>query len=214
MKKESKISTRKALIEYSFLSKSFYEGIKNEIYNIDLAKLSGGRSSLDLSEEETKGLPFINDFNDVYTNSEDFWVDLCTTFSIDMPGNFREDYIEPKNGLIDEKDHFSYGRMDIGFGLEGYGAVNGGRGNHIDKFNRVISCLLYFSDQSDFEGGQFCFTNKEGEVDQIINIDENLLIASVQDANGWHKVMPVTKVRKPRVALYFALSTSYRHWKR
>jgi hypothetical protein len=201
---------RKVFTQYNFLPHSLYNDIKSEIDNIDTDKLTAGRSCLDLPEDEIKGLqlPFINHFNELYTNSQTFWKSLCMIFSIDMPRDFREDYIEPKSGRISEKNYFSYSRMDVGWGLEGYGICHGGRGNHIDNYTRIISCILYFSDQSDFEGGEHCLTDSKGNVDQKINIAENLLIASVQDSNAWHKVNPIKKVIKSRISIYFALSHS------
>jgi hypothetical protein len=130
--------------------------------------------------------------------------------------NFNPEFIEPSDGLIRTEEKFFYGRMDVGFGLEGYGLFNGGKGNHIDNFNRVISCLLYFTDQSEIEGGEFEITNKEGLTEQRVSIRENMCIMSVQDSKAWHRVNPVNRLvnGNPRTAIYFALSYSQKYFDR
>ena len=208
---------KRMLVNYGFLPQEFYNQVKNEILEIDLNTLRGGRSSLDFTEEMFV-TPSLHDFRRYIANNEQFWISLCSQLGISYPKHleFDKEYIEPKNGLVREQKQFLYSRMDIGFGFEGYGLLKGGKGNHIDNYNRIISCLLYFSDQDSFDGGQFQSTDKDGNILQEFNIRENMFIASVQDADGWHRVEPVTKLRdgNPRIAIYFALSTTFKYFDR
>lgn len=203
-----------AFIKYNFLPEQFYKAIKEEIDAVDLSSLKGGRSSLDLREDQIT-TPALMDFNWNFTNNSNWWEKCLYYLGTEIKqSEFKPNFIEPPNGLFQTDEKFLYGRMDVGYGIEGYGVVNGGKGNHIDNFNRIISCLLYFSDQSDMEGGEFEITNAKGETLQRINIRENLLIASVQDKDGWHRVNPVRSVKSPRKAIYFALSYSQKYWER
>ena len=205
---------RKAIVRYNFLPDDFYQKLKKEVLGIELTGLHGGRSSLDLPEQDIK-TPTLKSFNDVYTNNIAFWRGQCLRLGLDIDLNFNASYIEPIDGLIETNEQFFYGRMDLGFGFNGYGEINGGKGNHIDNFNRVISGLLYFSDQKDFEGGEFEFTDKDGNTDQSINIAQNMAIFSVQDKDGWHRVNPLKEIKEyPRIAIYFALSYSQKYWNR
>lgn len=202
---------------YNFLPFDFYESLRDEIRDIDLEKLSGGRSSLDVTEDMFT-TPKLQDFRRYIANNPEFWKHLCINLNIMYPDymDFNKDFIEPVNGVFKSNDTFLYSRMDVGLGFEGYGLINGGKGNHIDNKNRIISCLLYFSDQDDFEGGEFLSTDKDGNVLQSFNIRENMFIASVQDEDGWHMVNPVTKLKtgNPRIAIYFALSTTFQYFNR
>ncbi len=130
-----------------------------------------------------------------------------------------EETPESRQGRLSGSDGLAYlyPRIDIGYGIEGYGKDNGGKGIHIDYPQRVVSILWYFSDQSEFEGGEFEFHRKRaGEFSLIdrIPIRENMAIICLQDHNAWHAVNPVTKLLadKPRIAAYIALSCSRPIW--
>lgn len=128
---------------------------------------------------------------------------------------FDGDYFEPRNGRRDEVNPpFLYPRLDIGYGLVGYGEVNGGRGVHIDLPQRIVSILLYFNDQAEFEGGEFEVWDGHREMIERIPIRENMAIVSLQDKGAHHRVNPVRACYQgPRVAAYLALSCSSRIWR-
>jgi hypothetical protein len=143
----------------------------------------------------------------------DFWQPYLSEFGISdiTKGMFNEGYIEERGGQHWKHDfRFFYSRMDIGYAYKGYGIDNGGKGNHIDNRNRVLSGLWYFTDQSKLNGGEFQITNKEGDVLKTIEIEENMAIISVQDKDGWHKVNPLRDGK--RIAVYFALCCSEDYW--
>lgn len=202
------------IIDYNFLPMDQYSLLKSEIYDLDLNELKSGRSSLDLPESKIN-TPQLERFNSLYTNNAHFWGVMLNRFKLGHNYDFKN-HIEPDNGVFQTNEKFMYGRMDVGFGIEGYGEINGGKGNHIDNFNRVISCLLYFSDQDDFNGGEFEVTDKYGNTLQSLKIRENMCIMSVQDKDGWHRVNPVKALLtgKPRVAIYFALSATWKYFNR
>lgn len=162
--------------------------------------------------------------------NREFWIDVllrtgCHRFSavyksvIDLP--FIEGVCESRDGVHINKykdvDQYIYSRFDIGYGLEGYGLVNGGKGPHIDMRQRVVSLVIYFSDQSDFEGGEFerwAGDREDGPSSMVerIPLRKNKAVAVVQDQFGWHAVNPVREciAGKPRIAIYSSLSVSSR----
>lgn len=145
-------------------------------------------------------------------HSFEFWKPYLEEFEIDIEkGHFMPEYFEERGGQHWQHDFkFFYARMDIGYAFKGYGISNGGKGNHIDNKNRVLSGLWYFTDQNALNGGEFCITNKEGDVKKVIPLAENKAIISVQDAEGWHKVNPLKSGK--RIAVYFALCCSQNYW--
>jgi hypothetical protein len=127
---------------------------------------------------------------------------------------FRHDYVESRAGIPDGKEVFLYGRMDIGYGVEGYGRDNGGKGVHIDMPQRIVSGLLYFTDQNQLEGGEFQRYSQDGKtLIAQYPVQRNRAILSFQAPGAYHAVNPVTKAITPRVAAYFALSCSKPLWR-
>ena len=143
-----------------------------------------------------------------HVHTESFWLPLIKKFNIKTPP-FRSAYREPRNGLHQPLNElFTYARCDVSLGLEGYGKVNGGRGRHVDNPNRIISALLYFTDQEEIQGGEFVFT----DLPLIVPLKKNRLVASTQTKDAWHKVNPVTKGQ--RKSVYMALSCSQPFYER
>ena len=226
---------------YGFLPEETYKQLKQEIDMNDAYKgkmMQGMRSHYDIVEQNIT-TPHLKSFIEKYCNNPKYWFriieDLHIKEIIDMgeeefTKKFRV-HIEPESGIDslptlqfdkegriigeEEKEEFFYSRIDVGYGLEGYGIENGGAGLHIDNPNRVISSLLYFSDQSDFEGGEFEVCNEDGSICQQISLRENLCVVSSQNKYGWHRVNPLKKVKnnKPRIGIYFALSSTVPFWK-
>jgi plasmid maintenance system antidote protein VapI len=209
-------------VVYGFLDKVFYESLKTEVVELfnKENKTVNMRSHFDITESEMI-TPNLLKFIKNYVNNPEFWLNLSKDLHIDLGKNFTKEFkefIEPNKGLneFDRLNPFFFSRVDVGYGMEGYGVINGGKGLHIDNTNRVISCLLYFNSQSDFEGGEFEICDKDGSTIQRISLQENLLISSSQNKDGWHRVNPLTKLKgdKPRIGIYFALSTNYEYWER
>lgn len=120
-----------------------------------------------------------------------------------------------KNNISKNNHPFLFPRMDIGVGLSKYGQVNGGRGPHVDNLTRLISILLYFTDQNEIVGGEHRFykiVNKNDlMIDKVLNIKQNLLLASLQTNHSFHDVIPmISGIRK---AIYFSVSCSEALWK-
>lgn len=121
---------------------------------------------------------------------------------------FNPTYQEPRGGELESGlDKFLYGRIDVGVAREGYGINNGGRGPHVDNCQRIISGLLYFTDQSELEGGEFVFCKKDGTPIQIVPIEQNLCILSRQDKEAYHFVNPLR--RGIRRFVYFSLNATW-----
>lgn len=141
-------------------------------------------------------------------------LDQLTTPLDNIP--FRATHIEGRGGLSAVTDEvFLYGRMDIGFGLVGYGRENGGRGVHIDMPQRIVSGLLYFTDQSELEGGQLEVYQADGKtLARTIDVRPNRAVLSFQSKGAYHAVRPVLKLNgiEARRSVYFALSCSEPIW--
>ena len=212
-------------VVYGFLENDFYEKVKEEINLNDSYKgkmTKGLRSHYDILEQNIT-TPYLKELIKNYANNPKFWKQLCEDLHINIGDDFEDkfkEYIEPAGGLDpsqgDKNNQFFYSRFDVGYGMPGYGVVNGGRGVHIDNKNRVISALLYFGDQSEYEGGEFDIANEDGSVCQRISLRDNLCIMSAQNKNGWHKVNPLKKLlnNRPRIGIYFALSSNCQFWER
>jgi hypothetical protein len=141
-----------------------------------------------------------------------FWEPFIAEFNIERHP-FVNLFREPRQGMqVELQPPRQYGRMDISIGREGYGLVNGGKGPHIDNKNRILSALLYFTDQEEIEGGEFIFTDSKGTPKTVIPIKKNRLIISTQDKDAWHMVNPVTKGE--RRSVYMALSQTTNYWNR
>lgn len=110
-----------------------------------------------------------------------------------------------------------YTRLDIGYGLEGYGVRGGGGGVHIDNASRLFSMLIYFNKQSDFEGGGFNFhviRDKKPETVKTVQLKENRSLISLQNNTAFHSVSEIKKCKKPRFAVYIAVASRNRLWTR
>lgn len=161
---------------------------------------------------------WVQNFHDwLYCKTQD---NVCIDLLTKIPFKTPDEYIEPRSGRIlpssSDEPPFLYARIDIGYGLEGYGELNGGGGVHIDFPQRIISILYYFTDQSELEGGEFEVHNSptSGAIG-VIPLKENMAIAMLQDQHGWHAVTPVRELLsgKPRIAAYISLSCSQKIWK-
>ena len=52
------------------------------------------------------------------------------------------------------KEPFLYPRLDLGYGIKGYGSNNGGAGIHTDNWGRLISILYYVNEPQKMNGGE------------------------------------------------------------
>lgn len=212
----------------NFLPQGLFSAMKHSLPPMEQVPNSG-RSHKDLFYEDKlfqdleKYRPSWKTFLDWWIFNHETWLKLLEDVTYDdsvmrfdpraLP--FRKHVAESDRGLrTDDSDPFLYPRIDIGYGVEGYGLHNGGCGPHIDFPQRVISLLLYFSDNVDIEGGEFVIhTNgKNGPLKQV-SVKPNMAVAMLQDEWGWHHVNPVTKATEPRIAVYAALSCSHNIWK-
>lgn len=150
---------------------------------------------------------------DKKVHSYNFWKPILDKFGLYISAPFNDYYREPRSGVVEEHFvRFLYARMDIGLGLPGYGIENGGRGLHIDNPQRIISGLLYFTDQRELDGGEFDVCDEDGCLYQRISLKENMAILSLQNEDAWHRVSPL--LSGERRAVYFALNASWRYWDR
>ena len=132
--------------------------------------------------------------------------------------DIRPEPYEVRGNILSRKNQsnelFLFPRIDIGVGLKKYGEVNGGRGPHIDNLTRLISIMIYFTNQKDIEGGEFRMYTINNEYNYVINktipIKENLLLASLQSNYAFHDVNPL--VRGERKAMYLSISCSKKIW--
>lgn len=110
-----------------------------------------------------------------------------------------------------------YSRLDLGYGSEGYGRRGGGGGIHIDNASRLVSGLVYFSDQSDMVGGEFELVRLDHEGKEcgsrLVPIRQNRGVVSLQTNSAFHRVRPVVSCERPRYALYFAIASRTRLWR-
>lgn len=143
--------------------------------------------------------------------SKSFWQPYFPNINL---YTFNPSYMEHRSGAMDPKEqrHFLYSRIDIGIAREGYGIENGGRGVHIDNKQRIISGLLYFTDQKDIQGGEFNFCTPDGRVTEKVPIKLNRAIISHQDKDAWHFVSPLK--RGIRYFVYFSLNATWQFYKR
>lgn len=183
------------------------------------------RSHKDLFQEDElfkkmmdKG-PWSEFKHDVLLN-ETYWSVLLEEFEIKdhevlvQPKNlpFNGEFSEPRGGIHEHKpdELFLYPRLDIGYAGVGYHKLP-----HIDFPQRIISCLWYFSEQDDFEGGEFEIWNGTDRITNKISIEENKSIFMLQNHEAYHGVSEIKKLKtdKPRIAAYIALSSSKPIWK-
>lgn len=149
--------------------------------------------------------------------SQTFWERIVKDYfrsEIKFNLNFKNDFRENRSGtpVFQTLRFYTYGRIDIGVAHQGYGINNGGRGVHIDNKQRLISGLLYFTNQSEIDGGEFDICDSNGQVFERIPVKKNRAIISIQNENAWHKVNPLkTGIRK---FVYFSLNSSWNFWGR
>lgn len=143
--------------------------------------------------------------------SRAFWAPFMPNISL---FEFNNSYLEPRSGVAEHGlPRFLYSRIDIGIAGPGYGINNGGRGLHIDNRQRIISGLLYFTSQSEIEGGEFCFCSPDGRIKEKHSLRLNRAIISHQDnIGGWHMVNPLRKGK--RRFIYFSLNSTWDYYER
>ena len=145
-----------------------------------------------------------------YNNNELLYNPFDLKFS-PQPYELRGNIMSRKNL---SEDLFIFPRIDIGLGLKDYGKINGGKGPHIDNLTRIISIMIYFTNQDDIKGGEFRMfnvdENYEYSLKKIINIKENLLLASLQSNSAFHDVNPL--LDGERKAMYLSISCSKVIW--
>tara|TARA_B100000287_G_C20593782_1_gene765287 strand:- start:430 stop:1185 length:756 start_codon:yes stop_codon:yes gene_type:complete len=118
-----------------------------------------------------------------------------------------------RNNNIDN-DLFLFPRMDFGVGYPGYGFSNGGRGIHTDNVTRLISIMLFFSNQKDLRKGEhllYGVENRKVKLEKKIEVKKNRLLASIQSNDAYHAVDPL--LAGERRAIYMSISCSTRIWK-
>lgn len=199
----------------NFLDTEFYNNLKDSFPDV---KNQGVRAMNDLYCEDREYLELIaknkywNDFHNLIF-SKNFWDEtMKSAFNSYFTQNFKFDpyFRESRCGTINFSqfnEKFLYGRIDIGVATAGYGINNGGRGNHIDNVQRVVSGLLYFTDQSELVGGEFQQCTENGQVLETVQVRENKCVLSIQDKNAWHKVNPLKS--GTRKFIYFSLNTNW-----
>jgi hypothetical protein len=170
-----------------------------------------------------------------YVHSEDHVRQMCSVFAESLAQHVEKGELlfEPDRLTFDEhvegrairKDVLDessgparlFTRLDLGYGIEDYGRRAGGGGVHIDNASRLFSTLIYFSDARDFEGGEFeIYECRHGlpRLYKRIATAENRAIVSLQSNVAYHAVNPVAKCVAPRYALYIAIASRRRLWKR
>lgn len=160
---------------------------------------------------------FLNFFNDNFKTDEDFYQN---------PKNFEKHFEPLEIGKVFNLNNYEnkntksllFPRLDIGYGLKGYGINTGGKGPHIDNPQRIISILFYAGGYNVINGGQHRLykvskNNKELEVNKIYEPEKNLLIATLQNNVAFHDVNPITYIEGQRNAFYLAISSNKRTWK-
>lgn len=182
----------------------------------------GFRAQNDLSCTDTEYQELLEE-SDAWTGfhnmvfSQKFWENIVKEYfqsEIKFNLNFKTDARENRAGvpIFQSLRFYTYARLDIGVATKGYGINNGGRGAHIDNKQRLISCLLYFSDQSELQGGEFQMCDSRGQVYETIPVKRNRAIISIQNENAWHKVNPLKSgIRR---FVYFSLNSSWNYWGR
>jgi hypothetical protein len=143
--------------------------------------------------------------------SKSFWEPYLPTIDV---YSYSAQYMEHRSGAMDPRERrpFLYSRIDIGVAPPGYGIENGGRGIHIDNKQRVISGLLYFTNQWELDGGEFIFCWPDGRTKRKVELEDNLCVLSHQDKNAHHYVNPLK--RGTRRFVYFSLNATWEFHKR
>ena len=112
---------------------------------------------------------------------------------------------------------FLYPRVDIGYGVVGYGKNSGGRGIHIDNLPRLISIMVFLNTPRSMTGGAHrLYGFHEGKLipKKIYRPIAGLLVASLQSNRAFHDVDPIVSIDGERRAFYIAISCSGPIWKK
>lgn len=196
-------------VSFNFLPESFYKELKETLPPPPTTR--GTRSHHDRyhvsPEWDSLPEPWLK-LRELCTSRE-FWEKIVSRFAV-LDG-YKLDLFDAKanegvQGNQIPNRPVQYPRCDLGYGGVGYGRINGGFGAHRDFKRRVISCLLYFTDQSELQGGEVQLHNRRDKVMFCLGLRENMLVACVQDEHGWHSVRPVNAVKSFRHAVYIGLS--------
>ncbi len=122
-------------------------------------------------------------------------------------------FISNKN--IPDDNVFLFPRLDFGIGFVNYGKNNGGRGVHTDNVTRLVSIMLFFTDQEEVVDGQHQLFSINHEytpvLEKTVKIKKNRLLASIQSNNAYHSVNPLKMGE--RKAIYMSISCSKKIWK-
>ena len=161
---------------------------------------------------------FIKDFLEIFKKEFDKKFDngelLYNPFELKIKSQPYEmrNFISRNNNINDEV--FLFPRMDFGVGYAGYGYSNGGRGIHTDNVTRLISIMLFFTDQKDLRKGEHLLYEVEGKIPKIkkkVELKKNRLLASIQSNDAYHAVDPL--LSGERRAIYMSISCSSKIWK-
>ena len=168
-----------------------------------------------------------------YVYSEQFISDFLKIFDNEIENKLHNDELlfDPREAKIRPQPYelrnfvsrnnrinaetFLFPRIDFGVGYAGYGINNGGRGIHTDNVTRLVSIMLFFTDQEEISGGQHQMFNIDKNYNptliKSIGVKKNRLLASIQSNASYHSVNPL--VSGERRAIYMSLSSSSRIWK-
>jgi hypothetical protein len=155
---------------------------------------------------------FKDDIQKLYENGQLLHDPLSMKIKAE-PYETRDKFIN-KSNMHGDNDAFLFPRLDFGLGLSGYGINNGGRGPHVDNVTRLISFMVFFTDQHELDGGEHRLYSVENEnllIKKIINTKKNRMIASLQSNIAFHDVNPL--LRGERRAAYMSISCNSKIWK-
>jgi hypothetical protein len=163
---------------------------------------------------------FITDFLNIFNNEiekrfirDEFVVDPRSISIVEKPYELRN--FITRSHLKNDQQLFLFPRMDFGVGYSGYGIQNGGRGVHTDNITRLVSILLFFTDQGEIDGGEHQLhtinENYDPKITNKINVKKNRLVASLQSNDAFHSVNPL--LAGERRAIYMSVSCSKQIWK-
>jgi len=155
---------------------------------------------------------FENEIHNLYTSGELLHNPLSMNVKPE-PYETRGKFIG-KHNISNDGDLFLFPRLDFGLGLSGYGVNNGGKGPHVDNVTRLISFMIFFTNQDELIGGEhrlYSIKNENLFVKKIINTKENRMLASMQSNVAFHDVNPLIKGQ--RKAIYMSISCSTKIWK-
>ncbi len=161
---------------------------------------------------------FILDFLDIFDEEIDTKVKTGELLYDPRKININPKPYEMRNFIscnnMTENNIFLFPRMDFGVGYAGYGIQNGGRGVHTDNVTRLISIMLFFTDQKEIKNGQHQMfvvdENYKPLLDKSVELKKNRLLASIQSNDAYHSVNPL--LGGERRAIYMSISSSTKLW--